>query len=243
MFGRAGKAAAIMVTLPSEAADDAALVERLVAAGLDCARINCAHDDAPAWAAMAERVKAAARKAGGDCRVMMDLPGPKCRIEALWPAKPERLFIGDRFRLVVAPAQAKVGALPIVGVSFPRSSRGCRCRRGCGSTRQIRGRVVAVEGADRVVEVVGARPKGERVRLEKGVEFPVVARPAGAFGRGSGGAAGDRRAADMIGFSFVQRPQDVVDLDRAIAAVRPGRPPTPLVLKIETLEGVATCPR
>ena len=39
----------IMATLPSEAAEDAALVARLVAAGMDCARINCAHDNAGAW--------------------------------------------------------------------------------------------------------------------------------------------------------------------------------------------------
>ena len=36
---------AIMVTLPSEAADDYSLVHRLVEHGMDCVRINCAHDD------------------------------------------------------------------------------------------------------------------------------------------------------------------------------------------------------
>ena len=34
----------IMVTMPSEAADDSALVARMVGAGMDVARINCAHD-------------------------------------------------------------------------------------------------------------------------------------------------------------------------------------------------------
>ena len=49
--------------------------------------------------------------------------------------------------------------------------------------------------------------------------------------------------ADMIGFSFVQRPRDIVALDRALAAARPGGPPMPLVLKIETLEAVRNLPR
>ncbi|MDT8383267.1 MAG: hypothetical protein RRB22_02530 [Gammaproteobacteria bacterium] len=35
----------IMVTLPHEAALDAGLVRALIRQGMDCARINCAHDD------------------------------------------------------------------------------------------------------------------------------------------------------------------------------------------------------
>lgn len=35
----------IMVTMPSEAATDYELVHELIAAGMSCARINCAHDD------------------------------------------------------------------------------------------------------------------------------------------------------------------------------------------------------
>jgi pyruvate kinase len=35
-----------MVTLPTEAADDGDLITALVSAGMDAARINCAHDDA-----------------------------------------------------------------------------------------------------------------------------------------------------------------------------------------------------
>ena len=51
----------IMVTLPSEAASDYGLVRRLIQAGMDVARINCAHDDAQAWQAMAQRVRRAAK--------------------------------------------------------------------------------------------------------------------------------------------------------------------------------------
>ena len=38
-----------MVTMPSEAADDYTLVHNLLKQGMDCLRINCAHDDASAW--------------------------------------------------------------------------------------------------------------------------------------------------------------------------------------------------
>jgi len=35
--------------MPKEAADDCALVRDLVAGGMDCMRINCAHDDRDVW--------------------------------------------------------------------------------------------------------------------------------------------------------------------------------------------------
>ena len=53
----------IMVTLPSEAAHDEAIIGNLIAAGMDIARINCAHDGATEWVAMAARVMAMACKA------------------------------------------------------------------------------------------------------------------------------------------------------------------------------------
>jgi pyruvate kinase len=75
----------IMVTLPSEAARDAALVCALVRSGMDIARINCAHDDADAWIAMASHVREASRAAGRPVRVMMDLAGPKIRTGPIAP--------------------------------------------------------------------------------------------------------------------------------------------------------------
>ena len=52
-----GPRARILATLPPEAADDPGLAHRLVEAGMDCARINCAHDDAAAWARMIENIR------------------------------------------------------------------------------------------------------------------------------------------------------------------------------------------
>ena len=69
----------IMVTLPQEAADQPDLVAGFVHAGMDVARINCAHDDPAAWARMVENVRTAATSAGRTVLVSMDLPGPKLR--------------------------------------------------------------------------------------------------------------------------------------------------------------------
>ena len=76
---RPGRTTRIMVTLPGEAADDPALVADYVAAGMDVARINCAHDAPATWMRMANNVRAAAAASSHDVRVSMDLPGPKLR--------------------------------------------------------------------------------------------------------------------------------------------------------------------
>ncbi len=69
----------IMVTLPSAAAGDGLFVHDLVQRGMDVARINCAHDEAAAWQAMIENVRAAAAATHRSCRIYMDLAGPKLR--------------------------------------------------------------------------------------------------------------------------------------------------------------------
>ncbi|MFZ4575754.1 MAG: pyruvate kinase [Phycisphaerales bacterium] len=96
----------IMVTLPTEAARDPVLVRALIEAGMSCARINTAHDGPDAWVRMSEHVRTQASALGAECRILMDLAGPKLRTGpiALGPevlrVKPERDDLGR----VVRPA-------------------------------------------------------------------------------------------------------------------------------------------
>ena len=80
-----GRNASIMVTLPTEAADNRELVAEMIDAGMNVARVNCAHDNAEVWTRMIANVRAAASEAGADCRVIMDLAGPKLRTGELKP--------------------------------------------------------------------------------------------------------------------------------------------------------------
>jgi pyruvate kinase len=73
------RATRIMVTLPSEAAADPAIIDGLLGAGMDVMRINCAHDDIDAWRAMIGHLRTAELKHGRRCRVYADLAGPKLR--------------------------------------------------------------------------------------------------------------------------------------------------------------------
>jgi pyruvate kinase len=102
-----GRRTRIMVTLPSEAATDYRLVRDLIAAGMDEARINCAHDSEAEWARMITHIRRAERELGRSCRVEMDLAGPKLRTGPLAPGpavvrvRPAR----DEFGRVVRPGR------------------------------------------------------------------------------------------------------------------------------------------
>src|SRR5436305_1511268 len=56
---------------------------RMVEAGLDVARLNFSHGNREMHAENAERVRAAAARAGRQVAILQDLPGPKIRIGAL----------------------------------------------------------------------------------------------------------------------------------------------------------------
>jgi pyruvate kinase len=100
------RAVRIMVTLPGEVAGDYALMREMVAGGMDCVRINCAHDDAATWERMIGQLRRAEKELGKSCRVLMDLAGPKLRTGPLAPGprvvkwRPVR----DRVGQVVQPA-------------------------------------------------------------------------------------------------------------------------------------------
>jgi len=69
----------IMVTMPHQAATDYQLVKTLLGDGMDCVRINCAHDDVEAWAGMIENLRRAENEMNRKCRIFMDLAGHKLR--------------------------------------------------------------------------------------------------------------------------------------------------------------------
>ncbi len=97
---RPGRAVRIMVTMPAEAATDYGLVRDLVDGGMDCARINCAHETPREWARMVTHIRRAERAVGRHCRIQMDLAGPKIRTGAIRPGpavlkvRPKRDAIG-----------------------------------------------------------------------------------------------------------------------------------------------------
>jgi pyruvate kinase len=117
----ANRAVRIMVTMPTEAASDYALVRELLARGMDCLRINCAYDGPEEWAAMAAHVAQARRELDRPCRISMDVAGPKLRVGPLEPG-PEVLKLRprrDALGRVIAPARFRLAQTTSSDPSIP----------------------------------------------------------------------------------------------------------------------------
>ena len=123
-----GRKVRIMVTLPTEAAVDYPLVRELLDRGMDCARINTAHDDPAAWERMAANVRTAARELRRNCRIQIDLAGPKLRTGAIEPGPhviewhPQRDTLGrvtSPVRIWLTADDARVPAPSLADVTLP----------------------------------------------------------------------------------------------------------------------------
>jgi pyruvate kinase len=101
------------------ASDSPEMLERLIRAGMDIARLNFSHGKFDEHAARIARIRAAQRAAGRRVAIMADLPGPKMRIGMIQP-EPVDLRPGDAFTLT---AQQGPGTAARVSVSFARLPR------------------------------------------------------------------------------------------------------------------------
>lgn len=97
----------IMVTLPSSASEDYSLVNHLIGLGMNSARINCAHDDPEVWTKMIGNINRSNKALKKNCKIMMDLGGPKLRTGSMEQGprvihiKPQR----DSLGIVTKPAK------------------------------------------------------------------------------------------------------------------------------------------
>ncbi|MCB0168555.1 MAG: pyruvate kinase [Anaerolineae bacterium] len=100
------RAVRVMVTMPSEAADDPTLIRDLLAKGMDLMRVNCAHDNPEVWTRMLHNLRQAEEELDKTCRVAFDLAGPKLRTGPITPGpevvrwRPTRNQLGQ----VITPA-------------------------------------------------------------------------------------------------------------------------------------------
>lgn len=144
----------IMVTLPTEAAENYRLVHEFVATGMDVARINCAHDTEADRLGMVKNVRRAAEETGRQCRIVMDLAGPKVRTGPLLPGpgvlriRPQRDGLGRvispkrlRFYSEEVPWRGKrltVVPVPQALIDFAEAGDVIKFRDARGRKRQLR---------------------------------------------------------------------------------------------------------
>jgi pyruvate kinase len=98
------------------ASDVPDVLEAMIRAGLDVARLNFSHGKFEEHAARIDRLRAAAAAAGREIALLADLPGPKMRIGEL-EAEPIELVKGQPFTLTTDEI---VGNVTRASVSFAR---------------------------------------------------------------------------------------------------------------------------
>jgi pyruvate kinase len=236
--------ARILATLPPEAADDPALVEALIAAGMDCARINCAHDDQAAWARMIDNVRAAGARLGLSPRVLMDVAGPKCRVDEVQAPEKYRLRVGERVEMLADVEDARADAIAF-SISFPEVvDQLVHGRTVSFDDGKAEAQVIEKTPGRAVLEVRAAREKGVRLKRDKGVNFPDTELTlAPLTPKDIADLDFIAARADLVGYSFVQRVADVERLQAELFLRRGDQPPQGLVLKIETPLAVRNLPK
>jgi pyruvate kinase len=218
----------IMVTMSTEAADDYMLVHRLLTQGMNCTRINCAHDDAAAWTRMIEHLRRAEQATQRSCRVLMDLAGPKLRTGPLEPGPAVKKFRPrrDSFGKVTRPAciwlspeesprpplSAADACLPVPGDWLARLSTGDRIK------------FTDARGSARTLKVVDVTSEGCWAQAKKTayvVPGTVLrCRPASEGGKRIRARVGDLPPQEN---TIPLKPGDILLLRRGL---EPGRPTT-----------------
>ena len=231
----------IMVTLPTEAADSYGFVRDLIARGADVLRINCSHDTPEAWSAMAANARRAGEETGRSCRLLIDLQGPRARTGRIAATGDEvRVRVGDHVRLVASKPDRSPDP-PQVECSLREALTGLRPgHEVCIDEGRIRLVAEEVSGVDALLRVTRVESKG-RLRSDKGLNFPdtpLRVEPLTAKDLADLDRVAD--LADIVGYSFVQRPEDIARLQAELRA-RTSRP-FAIAAKIETAEAIQRLP-
>ncbi|HLS64558.1 MAG TPA: pyruvate kinase, partial [Ruania sp.] len=221
--------AKIVCTL-GPATESPEMVQALVDAGMDVARINRSHGDADAHAAVIKRVREAAEASGRAVAVLVDLQGPKIRLGRFVEGKHE-LAEGDTFTITTEDVP---GTKELVSTTFKGLPQDVKP----GDAILIDdGRVVV-----RVTEVTGPRVT-TRVEVpgpvsnNKGLNLPGVAVniPALTDKDAEDLRWGLAQGADFIALSFVRSAADYEDVAAIMA--EEGRT-VPVIAKVEKPQAV-----
>jgi pyruvate kinase len=213
------------------ASDAPEMMERLIRAGMNVARLNFSHETFASHGGRIERLRAAEKATGLRVAIMADLPGPKMRVGKISP-EPIHLAPGDAFTLTTEDI---VGSQERVSMSFARLPNvvkpGDRLFLNDGLVQLI---VERVAGCDVQCKVA----VGGELRSKKGLNLPGIDLGISAFtdhDRACLEFALDH-GVDAVSQSFVETAADI-DALRSAAAARGKRPF--IIAKIERAGALA----
>jgi pyruvate kinase len=210
------------------ATDDPVVLDALIGAGLDIARLNSSHAGLDELQERLRAVREAARRAGRHVGVLLDLAGPKVRVGEIAPGTV--LVAGAVFELVGGVCEGDATRACVSYSDLARDvSPGDRVMLDDG---RLELEVIQVLG-----ETVRTRVKvGGPLFSRKGVNVPGVRLDVDSITRADLEilAWGRAEGVDLVAQSFVRCTEDVESLREAM-----GEAPLPIVAKIEKHEAVS----
>lgn len=207
------------------------IIERLIQAGMDVARLNFSHGTHEDHARNIATIRAAALKFGKPIAILADLQGPKIRTGALAGGTPVVLRTGQKFVITTAKI---LGDSTRVNTTFtPLPQEVHRGDRILLSDGLIELRVAQVSGKEVICDVVNGGALGEN----KGINLPGIKLRVPALTPKDRADLGFalKQGASYIAVSFVRHPEDVLLAKQLIR--RAGRD-TPVIAKLEKPEAI-----
>jgi pyruvate kinase len=213
--GRGGaltRCAKIVATLGPASSTEETFRE-LVRAGLDVARLNFSHGSHEQKAELIAMVRKVAKEEGKPVCILADLQGPKIRTGVLVGHKPVLLEAGKRLVITPEPMEGTAERVSTVFTTLAENvTAGTQILLSDGL---IELRVVEVQGADVVTEIVNGGMLGEK----KGINLPGVAIKVPSLTEKDEEdlVFAIKAGCDTIAVSFVQTADDVRYAKRKIA--------------------------
>lgn len=243
MFGpaRANRDVRILLTLPTDPPLKSETLERLLEAGMDCVRLNCAHGNPKQWLKQLEHLLDASQAVNHTCPVLMDLSGPKLRLESV--SDDRHLKVGQTFQLALerpSKVHGKLWAILTVPEVFAALTLGQTVAYDDG---HLYATVETVGHNFAELRVTHARAQGIRLKPDKGVNFPGLELQLDPL------TTKDledldfvAQHADLIGYSFVQDASDLERLQHELERRGVNLGQKTIVAKIETARAVRNLP-
>lgn len=244
LFGvKKGPIPYIMVTFDSEFIDNFQLVKELLQAGMNVARINCAHDDQEIWENMIGLIRRASDETAIPCRIYMDLAGPKMRTSILGKGRLKgkaAIWEGQEFTLAEQDSDYDPSGV-VIGCSEPNIIKQLKAgERVLFDDGLIETKVISATNGMTTLKVIRISSKKMVLKAKKGINFPDADLDLPLL------TEQDRslipficQHADLLGYSFVRHNSGVAELQKILSTYQQ-RPH--IILKIETLQAVRNFP-
>ena len=104
------------------ASDSQDILERLIRAGMNVARLNFSHGDVAEHQTVIGRIREASRTTGQRVAIMADLPGPKIRL-GQFAEEPVKLWTGDTFTLTTEEIEGTGNRVSVTFAELPQAVR------------------------------------------------------------------------------------------------------------------------